>query len=469
MGRGRGIGIVGVVAMLALSGCGSSKRTGSPRASASPTAVVEAPTPTVGPTTTTKPPVTTGDWVTFGGDNARTGVVSGFPKITKPYVAWRVVLDGAVYGQPLVIGKRVYAGTENDTVYALDAGTGAVVWSKHLGTPVPKSALPCGNIDPLGITGTMAYDKATGLIFAVAETTGGEHTLYGLNITTGAVTRQRNVDPPKGDRIAHQQRSALTVLDGRVYVAYGGLAGDCAAYIGSVIGAPTSGSAANLSYAIPTTREAGIWAPGGAVVTPEGHLLYAAGNGESTTGYDGSDSVISLDPATLKLVDSFSPDTWADDNAADLDLGSMTPAVVGSYVYADGKRGTGYVLRAGHLGGIGGDIAQANVCKAFGAAAVSGSTLYVPCADGTRAVQIGTDGTPFVQWHTSAPTNGSPILAGGSVWTIDWNAGVLYLLNPANGVARTHIDLGPTPHFATPTLSRGAVYVGTLAGVTALR
>src|SRR5581483_1953147 len=118
--------------------------------------------------------------------------------------------------------------------------------------PVPKSALPCGNIDPLGITSTMAYDPATRLVFALAETTGGGHTLVGLDVGTGEVKLRRVAEPPKGDKLAHQQRSALTVYNGRVFIAYGGLAGDCARYIGSVVGVPTSGDAAVVSYAIPT-------------------------------------------------------------------------------------------------------------------------------------------------------------------------------------------------------------------------
>ena len=32
--------------------------------------------------------------------------------------------DGQLYGQPLVLGGRVFAATENDTVYALAADTG---------------------------------------------------------------------------------------------------------------------------------------------------------------------------------------------------------------------------------------------------------------------------------------------------------------------------------------------------------
>jgi outer membrane protein assembly factor BamB len=43
--------------------------------------------------------------------------------------------------------------TESNNVYALDAITGAVIWQRNVGVPV-ISGLPCGNISPLGITGT---------------------------------------------------------------------------------------------------------------------------------------------------------------------------------------------------------------------------------------------------------------------------------------------------------------------------
>ena len=55
------------------------------------------------------------------------------------HMAWRVELDGAVYGQPLVIGNQVIAATENDTVYALSAQDGQVLWSVSLGRPMPRS------------------------------------------------------------------------------------------------------------------------------------------------------------------------------------------------------------------------------------------------------------------------------------------------------------------------------------------
>ena len=410
--------------------------------------------------------VTEADWTTYHHDNARTGAAPGFTTVTGLRKAWTAPLDGAVYGQPLVLGDTVLAGTENDTVYALDVARGAVRWSVHLGTPVRRRNLPCGNIDPLGITGTMVYDPGTGLVFAVAETTGGRHTLYGLDVATGAVRLTRVADPPQGELIAHQQRSALTLLDGRVYVAYGGLAGDCAQYIGAVVSVPTTGTGPLASYAIPTTREGGLWTPGGASVR-NGRLYYAVGNGAATREpYDGSDSVIALSPG-LALLDRFAPANWAADNAADLDLGSMSPAQVGGYVYITGKRGVGYVLRPDALGGIGGQVSQADSCGAFGGSAVAGDVVYLPCTDGPRAVQVDAAGTAHELWRARVAAAGSPVLGGG-IWAVDVDHGALYVLDTATGAVRAMLDIGAAPHFASPTLSRGRAYIGTMTGVVAV-
>jgi polyvinyl alcohol dehydrogenase (cytochrome) len=412
------------------------------------------------------PSTSDGDWPTYHRDNTRAGVAAGLPPLAPLSRAWEAKLDGAVYGQPLVVGDVVYAATENDTVYALDAGSGRLLWSAHVGTPVPRSNLPCGNIDPLGITSTMVYDPASRLVFALAETTGAHHTLVSIDAATGAVREQRPAEPPKGDRVAHQQRSALTLLNGRIYVGYGGLAGDCGRYFGSVVALPTTGGGAPISYAVPTTREAGIWAPGGASVRGD-RMYFPVGNGESTAGYDGSDSVLALTP-DLALVDSFAPKTWAADNAKDLDLGSMTPALVGDYVYADGKRGVGYLLKADHLGGIGGEVAQAEVCQAYGASAVDGDTVYVPCADGPRAVSVSGSGQMTVRWHAPVRARGSPVVGAGAVWVVDYDGGWLYALDPGTGQPRQQLRIGTAPHFASPTLAHRHAYVGTLAGVVAV-
>ncbi|MER6765610.1 MULTISPECIES: outer membrane protein assembly factor BamB family protein [Amycolatopsis] len=405
------------------------------------------------------------DWPTYHRDNARTGDAADLAPLGTLATAWQSTLDGAVYGQPLVVGGQILAATENNTVYALDPATGATRWSAHLGEPARRSELPCGNIDPLGITSTMVYDQATSRVYALAELTGGQHVLVGVNAGTGAVEVRTELEPPRGDRIAHQQRAALTLFNGRVYVPYGGLAGDCANYIGSVVSATTAGTDP-ISYAVPTTREAGIWAPGGGVVDGQ-RLLYSVGNGESTMTYDDSDSVLALSP-DLQRVDLFAPDTWADDNAQDLDLGSSSPTLLGDHVIAVGKRGTGYVLNHDKLGGIGGQLATADLCQSFGGSATSGDTAYLPCTDGPAAVRVDANGTPTVVWRAAASANGSPTVGGGAVWVVDYNTGDLYALSPADGTVRSQINLGTVPHFASPTLSGDHAYVGTMTGVVAV-
>jgi len=468
-----------LAALLVLAGCGGSPGggssgrgapSGSPPGAAPPgTSAAPAPsTPGSAASGSALAPAP-GDWPTYHGDALRTGAATGLPAPGTLRTAWTAHLDGAVYGQPIAVRGRLFAATENDTVYALDPVSGRVLWQRHVGTPEPGARLPCGDIDPLGITGTPAYDPATGLVFAVAETAGGRHRLVGLDAATGAVRVDREAEPPRGDRLAHQQRAALAVAGGRVYLAYGGLDGDCAQYIGSVVSAPTSGGGPETSYAVPTPREGGIWAPGGPVVDG-GRLLVAVGNGAATSGsYDGSDSVLSLALGSLARKDYFAPASWAQDNAQDADLGSLTPVRIGRYVLQAGKRGTGYLLDAAHLGGVGGQLTQDQLsCRAFGAAAVSGRTAYLPCADGLLRVTVGASGRLAAGWRLPLATPDPPAVGGGAVWIADRGSGRLLAVDPANGRVEQAIRVGDLPHFASPTLYAGRAYLGTLDGVTAV-
>jgi outer membrane protein assembly factor BamB len=75
-----------------------------------------------------------GDWPTYHRTNARDGNSPDLAALSQLSVDWRARLDGAVYGQPLVVNNRIFAATENDTVYALDPDTGTIVWSAHVGS-----------------------------------------------------------------------------------------------------------------------------------------------------------------------------------------------------------------------------------------------------------------------------------------------------------------------------------------------
>jgi polyvinyl alcohol dehydrogenase (cytochrome) len=406
---------------------------------------------------------------------SRAGVASGVSPVGPLRVAWHATLDGAVYGQPLLIGNLVVAATENDSVYGLNNATGAVVWHAHLGTPVPLSALPCGDIDPLGITGTPAYDQANGLVYVVAESTGFRHTLFGLSVTNGAVAVDRYIPTPDGQQRDDQQRPALAIADGRVYVAFGGLYGDCGQYRGSVAGVPLTGTGPIISFIVPTAREGAIWGTAGPVFGPDGNMYVAAGNGatqDPTQPFDGADSVTELTPG-LRRVGVFAPSTWANDNANDLDLGSTQPAITADgSVLIVGKRGTGYLLRAGHLGGVGSQLAQASVCRAFGGTAVSGNVVYEPCrfAGGLTAVQVSAASKEIkVLWQGPSGTNGSPVVGGGAVWVTNWSTATLYALSPATGQVLQQVGFGgQLPTFSSLSLSGSRAYLGDTDGVIAV-
>ncbi len=409
-------------------------------------------------------------WPAYGRDTARSGVAAAAAPAGRLSIAWRARLDGAVYGQPLLVGNLVIAATENDSVYALDQSSGHVAWRAHVGTPVPLAALPCGNIDPLGITGTPVYDRGNGLVYAVAETSGYHHVLVGVSVADGALKVRRDIPAPDGQPRYDQQRPALAIGDGRVYVAFGGLYGDCGPYRGSVAGVPLSGSGPIVSYVVPTPREGAVWGTAGPVTGP-GHTLYVSvGNGSaSSTSFDGSDSVTALSPA-LRRIGIFAPASWRSDNQDDLDLGSTQPALLArGRLFALGKSGTGYLLDPARLHGVGSQLAQANVCPAYGGAAVHGDTVYEPCSQGGMAA-ISTAGDHIrVLWRGPGSASGSPIVGGGAVWIADPAAGTLYELNPATGAVRYSLSLGTDlPHFASLSMAGSRAYVGTTQGVIAV-
>ena len=451
--------------LFVLAGCGITPSTSStPPANSTP---LNLPPQTVTATPTAS--ASTGaDWTTYHHDNSRAGYEAGAPDPQRLTQAWKVSLDGAVYAEPLVIGGHALVATENDSLYSLDARTGQVLWRTNVGTPMPLSQLPCGNIDPLGITGTPVYDPATNLVFAVAEIRGPSHILVGVDATTGGVRIRRRVEPLDGDIRAHQQRAALALSQGLVYVAYGGLNGDCGDYHGWVIASRTDGQGALLSYRVPTQREGGIWAASGPAVDAAGHIYVAVGNGAATGGtWDKTDSVLRLSP-TLQYEDGFAPQQWAQENARDADLGSMGPQLLpGGLIFADGKSGFGYLLHANALGGIGGQARVTSICGSFGGSAALGMHLFVPCTDGLREVVVGPGTRLTLGWHAPGQINGSPIVVGHTVYSLK-RSGTLYALNSDSGAVIASQVVGETSRFATPAYSDGHVYVGTMTGIVAV-
>jgi len=405
------------------------------------------------------------DWTTYNRTADRSGVSVSSPAPARVHKAWTANVDGPVYAQPLIAGSTVIIATENDTVYALDEATGAVRWKRHLASPVP-SGLPCGNIDPSGITGTPVADPASGRLWVVTFTAQPDyhHTLWALSLATGATVSQRAIDLSGTDVKAQQERGALTLLGDRVYVPFGGLYGDCSDYKGRVVGAPVAGSGPLVSFTTDNERQAGIWAPAGESARDDS-LYVATGNGMPYDQVDDSDSVLRLSPS-LAVQAIFTPSNYESLSANDQDLGSTAPALLpDGLVFEVGKEGVGYVLSGSRLGGTGGELTSASVCEGgFGGDAVDGTTVVFSCYRSLRAVQV-TGGTrPQLKtgWSVTGGNPGPPIIAGGVVWDVDRNGTLTgYRLSDGHQVYSSKDD---SPATSFPSLAASGTRLVVPAG-----
>jgi outer membrane protein assembly factor BamB len=442
--------IVMTAALIAAIGCGSGAKPASSSATVTPADIGQA-TAAKG-----KKPKGPANWPTYHGNLARTGVDPTSPALGQVHRAWSRTLDGSLYAEPLVVGSRVYAATENNTVYALNAANGNVAWKRHLGPPVVASTLPCGNISPVtGITGTPAISGDT--LYVVAFLGGYRHVLFGLRLHGGKVRLKRNVDASGSDPRVHQERSALSIANGRVYVPYGGLTGDCGDYKGRVVSVKARGKAHRKSYTVPVHREGGIWAPSGAAVNSGGDLFVVTGNGDATSGFDEGNSVVRLTPK-LKQTDFYRASNSAQLNQSDTDLGSVGPTLIApNRLFVIGKEGLGLILNADHLGGTGGQLFSQHVCSggAYGGLAFQAPLVYVPCTDGLYALRVSGDSFSTA-WKATGST-GPPILAGGAVWTIDDSTLRAYAATTGSTIAS--FDLGSqVTHFPSPGAGGGRLF-----------
>jgi outer membrane protein assembly factor BamB len=418
------------------------------------------------------------NWTTYHGNAEATGVVAAHTTLLPSRRAWTSpILDGQLYGEPLVADGRVVAATENDTVFVMAANSGHILWSRHLATPVPSRYLPCGDISPeVGITGTPVIDSTRHEIFVDADTliggppaSGGveaSHRLFGLDLFTGKVELDEAAMPNAGeDQLAQLQRPGLALDDGSVVIAYGQNWGDCPGPNGPAHGyvvaiAETGGPLHYFQIGSGKDRGA-VWMGGSSpVVDPHGNVYVASADGyDLGTGqpYDDSDAVLELSP-TMHLESIFYPKDWQTLSADDLDLGTGDPMLVDGFVFVVGKTDIAYVLRQGHLGGEEGEVASLSMCSGNpdGGRAVEGSVVYVPCPNGVTAVKVSTK-APYLKqlWTDNDGAAGGPIIADGLVWTIGGDNAV-HGLNPLNGDEVISIPFGGyMNHFPTPSVGDG--------------
>jgi hypothetical protein len=386
---------------------------------------------------------------------------------------------GHVYAQPLYwqSGGMLIVATEDDTVLAIDAKSGGQIWTRSLGRPVPLETQPCGNIDPLGITGTPIIDEGTQAVYLdamVAERSGPHHRIFALSLKDGAPLPGWPVDVAEALAVRGQsfntrfqnQRGALALLDGRVYIPYGGHYGDCGDYRGWVVGVRVKDPRDVVSWST-RGRGGGIWAPGG--IASDGRSLFVAtGNTIGVSSWSDGEAVFRLAPDLhhdTQPQDFFAPADWQTLDQRDADLGGTNPLLLdvpaaggsAALVLALGKDGRAYLLDRTRLGGIGGELAAETVSTR----AIRTAPSAYPAADGTFVafqgqgarcpaasrgngltvlkVQSGSLPAPTTAWCGALRGEGSPI-----VTTTDGHSNPIVWILGAEGDDRLHGYRGDT-------------------------
>ena len=436
--------------------------------------------------------------------------------------AFKAAVPGAIYAQPLYLpgpgGKdRVIAATERNNVAAFDAASGATLWTRNLGDPVPLSKLPCGNIDPLGITGTPVADPTSRTLYLDAMTTpdGGStmrHLVFALSLDDGSTrpgwpVRVTELARRRGlafDDAVQNQRGALALSDGVVYVPFGGHYGDCGDYRGFIVAIPVANPSGASAWAT-GARGGGIWAPSG-IAVDAGQLFAATGNTFGAKTWSGGEAILRFPagvPLSAEPADWFAPRNWKQLDDRDVDLGGTGPVLVevtgatpSRLLVALGKDGKIYLLDRAHLGGVGGQVAVAQVASgpiinAAAAYTTAQGTYVVFRGEGIgcpgrgsgdlTAVRIAPGAPPSVRvaWCARQGGRGSPMVTttDGRAEAIVWSVGAegddrLHGFDGdtgrvVHGGGKTHPALGGVRRFQTPILGGGRIFVAVEGGVKA--
>ena len=381
--------------------------------------------------------------------------------------AFKASFSGDVYAQPLywkpagaATGLLIVA-TEGNLILGINADTGATVWQTQLAASVTRSELPCGDIDPEGVTGTPAIDAATGTLYfdALTETANGpRQMIYALSASTGQVAAGWPLDVQAAlgaqgitfDSTTQGERSAVLSFKGNLYIDYAARSGDCGTYHGVVVQVQAS-SPAVTGYWATRDNGGGIWSQGGAA-SDGGSIYVTTGNTfNANNDWMDGEAILRLKPGlahSTATKDFYAPSNWQTLDNEDADLGGTEalPLTVRSssgenvpLLIAMGKDGNAYLVNRTNMGGIGGQIATVHVSNSGIITApavynVNGATLVaftsysgLSCSgDNITMLSIaGSGSSPIsIQWCSAFNGRGAPIITtDGESDPLVWVAG----------------------------------------------
>lgn len=292
-----------------------------------------------------------------------------------------VQTDGQIYASPLYVSNlQIAGGTHNvvyietmfNSIYALDADTGATLWTQNYGYPIIAEDVQNNqNIDwhtGIGILSTPVIDPSTNIMYFVngnQPQSGAQQYTYKLNaldITTGepvhgspvtisaTYSNSDTTSPVVFSAKMQGQRPGLTLANGNVYIAFGSHQ-DQTPYYGWVMAYSESTLTQTAVYVdTPMDGWGGIWNAGQApVVDSSGNLYFTTGNGAigstPNNNVQAGSSFVKLSPS-LQLLDYFTPSNASTLNSGDMDLGSAGIMLIPNtnYLLGGGKQGVLYLV-----------------------------------------------------------------------------------------------------------------------------
>ena len=307
-----------------------------------------------------------GDWVTFAHDPARTGWAAEERKLSRANVAglrleWKAELKNepkemtaltapiAVSGVQTPQGARnvLYVVGTSDVVFALDADTGAEIWTRPLRPYAsPTSAVRINWLCPAGVNATPVADNKDNTLYVIAS----DGKLHRMDLGTGEMkARPFQFVPP------FSKNWSLNLVGGVLYTT---ISQGCGGARSGIYALDLRDPLQPVARFLYTSRSgsAGVWGRAGAAIGDNGIIYVAAGDGpfQPATHEFGS-SVVAARLGELKLADYFTPANWKELNELDLDLGSASPVWFRyqnwELLAVGAKEGVVYLMDAESLGG----------------------------------------------------------------------------------------------------------------------
>jgi hypothetical protein len=442
--------------------------------------------------------------------------------------------DGLVDATPLVVTNVpiggtmhtvVYVATENDSVYAYDASSFALLAQVSLlasGESAAATTGGCAQVTPMiGITATPAIDRSAGpngtmFVVAMSQDAGGNttHRLHALDLTTLAdrmtPTVIQGTYPTSGGSLTftprqYKERGALLLNGGQIYT---GWASNCdiAPYNSWVMAYSESTLAqTQVLNLTPNGTQGAIWNAGG-VVADSSSLYVLLGNGTFDGNQDYGNAAVRMttNGSTLTVADYFTPYDTATESAGDIDFGSGSPVLLPpqtdasgnthQLLFAAGKDTNAFLLDRTNLGKLSASVNQvyqeivgALPGGVWSAPAYYNGTIYI-CAVGQPMLAYtlnhaqlpaspSSQTVATFQYPGTAPAISANGGMNGIVWTVMSAPNlpaVLHAYNPANlaveyynsaQAANGRDSFGSGNKYVTPVIANGEVFVATPAGV----